>query len=72
LAGGEGGVRDHPGDLTAGIGGEVPAAGIGVQPRYGQKPPSAGRRVSFCCSDEVLALVVKAAVEAEHREVIPT
>jgi hypothetical protein len=44
----------------------------GVQPRYGQKPPSVDRGVSFCCSDEVLALVVKAAVEAEHREVVPT
>jgi integrase len=44
----------------------------GVQPRYGQKPPSADHGVSFCCSDEVLALVIKAAVEAEHREAVPT
>ena len=28
--------------------------------------------VSFCCSDEVSALVIKAAVEAEHRDAVPT
>jgi hypothetical protein len=43
----------------------------GVQPRYGQKPPSVDRGVSFYCSDEVSALVVRAAVEAEHREAVP-
>jgi hypothetical protein len=44
----------------------------GVQPRYGQKPPSVDHGVSFRCSDEVSALVVKAAVEVEHRETVPT
>ena len=44
----------------------------GVQPRYGQKPPSVDRGVSFCCSDEVLALVVRAAVEAEYRQAVST
>jgi hypothetical protein len=54
------------------LSGPVEVAGlvalVGVQPRYGQKPPSVDRGVSFYCSDEVSALVVRAAVEAEHRE----
>jgi hypothetical protein len=44
----------------------------GVQPRYGQKPPPVDHGVSFYCSDEVSAVVIKAAVEAEHREAVPT
>ena len=45
---------------------------LGVQPRYGQKPPSVDRGMSLYCLDEVSALVVKAVVEAEHREAVPT
>jgi hypothetical protein len=44
----------------------------GVQPRYGQKPPSVDRGMSLYCSDEVSALVFRAAVEAGHREAVPT
>jgi AraC-like DNA-binding protein len=44
----------------------------GVQPRYGQKPPPVDRGMSIYCLDEVSALVVRAVVEAEHREAVPT
>ena len=59
------GDPDVGGDLGCGDG------VVGVQPRYGQKPPSVDHGASFCCSDEVSALVVKAAVEAEHRDAVP-